>query len=158
MLKIINFESQYQPRVKEISYEWLMKYNLWEPIDDEYLDNPKEMILDKGGYLFLAEFGGEIVGTVALVPVEEGVAEISKLGVTEKMQGMKIGKQLMEKCIETAEQKGLKKLILYSNQLLTNSIDMYKKFGFVEIIDDTGKYDRADIKMELLIGAGEEYE
>jgi ribosomal protein S18 acetylase RimI-like enzyme len=54
-------------------------------------------------------------------------------------------------CIEIAKQKGIKKLLLYSNRRLLPAIYLYKKFDFVEVPLEDGVYERADIKMERII-------
>jgi ribosomal protein S18 acetylase RimI-like enzyme len=71
------------------------------------------------------------------------------MAVTEKCQGMGIGKILLTHCINAAVEMNLEKLILYSNRSLKPAIELYLKYGFKETILDPGHYERADIKMEL---------
>ena len=59
---IIEFEEKYHDDLKRLSYEWLERYLLLEPEDIRILNNPKEVILDKGGYIFFVKYGEEIVG------------------------------------------------------------------------------------------------
>lgn len=148
-IEIINYEDKYKLRVKELNYKWLKKYDLWEPIDDEYLNNPKERILDKGGSIFLARVDSEIIGTASIVTYGDTAAEICKLCVSEKWQGQGIGLMLMKKCIEEGRNLGAKKIILYSNQRLESALKLYFKLGFKRIIDTDGKYKTSDIKMEM---------
>lgn len=148
-IEIINYEDKYKLRVKELNYKWLKKYDLWEPIDDEYLNNPKERILDKGGSIFLARVDSDIIGTASIVTYGDTAAEICKLCVSEKWQGQGIGLMLMKKCIEEARNLGAKKIILYSNQKLESALKLYFKLGFKRVIDTDGKYKTSDIKMEM---------
>lgn len=148
-IEIINYEDKYKLRVKELNYKWLKKYDLWEPIDDEYLNNPKERILDKGGSIFLARVDSDIIGTASIVTYGDTAAEICKLCVSEKWQGHGIGLMLMKKCIEEARNLGAKKIILYSNQKLESALKLYFKLGFKRVIDTDGKYKTSDIKMEM---------
>ena len=148
-IEIINYEDKYKLSVKELNYKWLKKYDLWEPIDDEYLNNPKERILDKGGSIFLARVDSEIIGTASIVTYGDTAAEICKLCVSEKWQGQGIGLMLMKKCIEEGRNLGAKKIILYSNQRLESALKLYFKLGFKRIIDTDGKYKTSDIKMEM---------
>jgi N-acetylglutamate synthase-like GNAT family acetyltransferase len=150
-IKIIDYEDQYQQNVKELNYEWLLKYDLLEPMDDEYLDYPREMILNKGGFILLAETEGIIVGTISAVPIEAGCMELENFAVSEKMQGQKIGRMLLEKCIETAKIKGTRKLTLYTNSQLANALALYKKMGFVIVEPKNKKFMEADMALELNI-------
>jgi ribosomal protein S18 acetylase RimI-like enzyme len=148
-LKIIEYEEEYQDDLKRLSYEWLEKYKLLEPEDEKILNNPKEVILERGGFVFFARYGEEMVGTVSLIRVDNHTFEIAKLAVTEKHQGLKIGKMLMEKCLNIAKQENAKTIILYTNHILTSAIALYKNFEFEEIPVLNNKYVESDLKMEL---------
>jgi ribosomal protein S18 acetylase RimI-like enzyme len=148
-IKIVEYEEKYHDDLKKLSYEWLKKYVSVEPEDEKILNNPKEVILDKGGFIFFANYGEEIVGTVSLIKVDENTFELAKLAVTEKYQGLNIGKMLMEKCLYVAKQNNAKKIILFTNHILTSAIEVYKKFDFKEIPLVNNKYIESDLKMEL---------
>ena len=148
---IVDFEERYLEDFKKLGYEWLLKYDLLEPVDEEMLNNPREKIIDKGGFIYIAEMDGECVGTVSLGKIENGDFEILKLAVSDKYHGKRIGSLLMEKCFEKARKEGAKKLLLYSNHQLKAALHLYKKYGFVELKCDENKYEEADIKMECIL-------
>lgn len=148
-IKIVEYEEKYHDDLKRLSYEWLEKYVSVEPEDEKILNNPKEVVLDKGGFIFFAKYGEEVVGTVSLIRVDENTFELAKLAVTEKYQGLKIGKMVMEKCLDVAKQKNAKKIILFTNHILTSAIALYQKFDFKEIPLMNNKYIESDLKMEL---------
>ncbi len=150
-IRIIDYEDQYQQNVKELNYEWLLKYDLLEPMDDEYLNHPREMILNKGGFILLAEKEGIIVGTISAVPIEAGCMELENFAVSEKMQGQKIGRMLLEKCIDNARMSGIGKLTLYTNSQLVNALELYKKMGFEIIEPKDKKFMEADMALEINI-------
>ncbi|TCL62764.1 acetyltransferase (GNAT) family protein [Hydrogenispora ethanolica] len=89
------------------------------------------------------------MGTVSLLKIDESTFELAKLAVTEKYQGLKIGRQLMEKCLAVAKEQQVKKIILYTNHRLNAALILYRKFGFQEIPMKQNKYLEADIQMEL---------
>ena len=91
------------------------------------------------------------LGTVSLLKIDNATFELSKMAVTDGVQGLGIGNKLILHCIAVAEAKGIEKLILYSNRKLLPAIHLYEKFGFVEIPLEGGVYERADIKMERII-------
>ncbi len=150
-IKIIGYTEENKLAIKILNYEWLEKYFRVENGDAIALSNPTEEIIDKGGSIFYATLNDEIVGTAALVKINETVFEIGKMAVTEKAQGLGIGKLLIENCIAYAEEKSLTSIIIYSNTSLKTAIHLYEKFGFKEIEMEDGMYERANIKMELLL-------
>jgi ribosomal protein S18 acetylase RimI-like enzyme len=151
MIKIINYKEDLKEHIKTLNYEWLEKYFKVEPNDVISLADPQKEIIDKGGYIFYASFNNEIVGVVALLKIEDDRFELAKMAVTEKYQGLKVGKVLMEHCIEFSKEKGIKTLVLYSNKQLGPAIHIYEKYGFYEIPLEAGHYERANIKMEKVI-------
>ncbi|MCF6349046.1 MAG: bifunctional helix-turn-helix transcriptional regulator/GNAT family N-acetyltransferase [Flavobacteriaceae bacterium] len=148
-LKIISFKEEYTNHFRDLNIEWLEKYFYIEKHDEEVLNNAKRYIIDKGGYIFFALYKGEVAGTLALMNEEEGY-ELSKMAVSPKFQGLKIGQQLMQYSIHFARNKGWSKLLLYSNTILENAIYIYKKYGFEEVnLETDNPYNRSDIKMIL---------
>jgi N-acetylglutamate synthase-like GNAT family acetyltransferase len=150
-IEIIDFSDEFQDAIKILNYEWLEKYFRIEKGDIVVLSNPREEIINKGGYVFYAKFNNVIVGTSALLKKSDGVYELGKMAVTDKVQGYGIGTVLLEHCLNFAIEKEIKKLILYSNTQLASAIHLYKKYGFVEIELEKGVYERANIKMEKVI-------
>jgi N-acetylglutamate synthase-like GNAT family acetyltransferase len=112
------------------------------------LSDPKAEIIDKGGFIFYARMNNEIVGTFSLLRESDEVFELGKMAVTAKAQGHYVGNALIEHCFHVAKQKGIRKLILYSNTALSPAIHLYRKFGFKEVPLESGHYERANIKME----------
>lgn len=149
---IIPFSTELTTVFASLNYEWLKKYFVIEPHDTEMLEAPKEYIIDTGGEIFFAEYDSNIVGTVALIKINEGYYEIAKMAVTEAYQGLSIGKLLLNEALVWSKENGVKKLMLESNRKLKPALNLYKKVGFYEIPQDPNSpYDRADIKMELIM-------
>lgn len=149
--EIISFSIELSSDVKTLNYEWLEKYFKVEKGDVIALSNPQEEIIDKGGFIYFVKLNKDIVGTVSLLKKTDAVFELGKMAVTEKAQGLGIGKLLLEHCLTVAKEKNIEKLVLYSNTKLTSAIHLYKKYGFTEIELELGLYERADIKMEKFI-------
>lgn len=148
---IIPFSETYSDAIKTLNLEWLMKYFKVEPKDEMVLSNPKSEIIDKDGFIFYAQYQGSIVGTVSLLKIDEVTFELSKMAVSSSVQGIGIGKQMLEHCFEFSKNNNINKLILYSNRSLQSAIYLYTKYGFKEIPLESGIYERADIKMEKSI-------
>ncbi|MEQ3662733.1 MAG: GNAT family N-acetyltransferase [Flavobacterium sp.] len=150
-IEIIPFSIELSPVVKALNYEWLEKYFKVEKGDVISLSNPQTEIIDKGGFIYFAKLNNEIVGTVSLLKKGATIFELGKMAVTEKAQGYGIGKLLIEHCFAVAKEKKIEELILYSNTKLASAIHLYKKYGFKEIELEPGLYERANIKMKILI-------
>ena len=121
-----------------------------EPLDYKILKDPVGYIIKNGGSIFMASWNSEIVGTVALKFLNDGIYELTKMAVDENFHGLKIGRALAEAAIGRAKNSGAKKIILYSNTMLLPAMGLYYKLGFQEIPVD-GPYRRTNIKMELNI-------
>ncbi len=149
-LEIIDFKKFYSPYFYDLNIEWLKTFFYVEPYDEEVLSKPEKYIVGKGGHIFFAKMNDEIVGTVALMPLNDSKTfELTKMAVSPTHRGHKIGQQLMKKCIDFAKENQFNKLLLYSNSILENAIYIYKKYGFVEIpLEKDSPYKRSDIKME----------
>lgn len=147
-IELIEYSGEYKAYVKTLNYEWLEKYFSIEKVDEAMLADPQGQIIDKGGYIFLARKENEIIGTFSLLKKSEDVFELSKMAITENIQGFGIGNMLLEHCIAFSKLKNFKKLILYSNTKLLPAIHLYRKFGFSEVVLEKGLYERSNIKME----------
>lgn len=148
-VEIIPFEQKYAHHFYNLNVEWLEKYFYVEPYDEKVLSNPLEYVINPGGYIFFAKYNDEIVGVVSLIN-QKTFFELSKMAVSPKYQGLKIGHQLMDFCIAFAKKKGWKSITLYSHRSLESAIHLYKKVGFKEIpLEEKSHYKRSDIKMLL---------
>ncbi|RZS98916.1 GNAT family N-acetyltransferase [Aquimarina brevivitae] len=151
-IEIIPFTSHYAKDFARLNVEWLEKYFVVEPHDEDLLQRCEETIINKGGYIFFAKVDNTIAGTFSLIKSSDGIYELGKMAVSPEFQGQNIGQQLLVYCIELAKKNRWKKIILYSNRKLENAIYIYKKYGFVEIpLEANPPYQRGNIKMELAI-------
>ncbi|CAN5525502.1 hypothetical protein BH10ACI1_BH10ACI1_28150 [soil metagenome] len=149
-VRIIEFENSYSDDFARLNYEWIEEYFTIEAPDREMLDNTNEYIIKPGGQIFFGEMNGEICGTVALINNDNESFELAKMAVAPKYRGLKIGDKLMSACLEYAVKKDKKRIFLLSNTKLIPALNLYKKFGFVEIpLDPNLPYMRTDIQMEL---------
>ena len=149
-LQIVDYHSAYANRFYELNIEWLKTFFYVEPYDEDVLSNPQTYIIDKGGFIFFAILNNEVVGTVALMPIqEEGTFELTKMAVSPEHRGYKIGQKLMQHCLDYAKKQPFKRLLLYSSRKLENAIYIYRKYGFVEVpVEPNSPYKRSNIKME----------
>src|SRR3954466_14088742 len=106
MITIIEYSNQYKEDFAALNKAWLLKYFTVEPIDEKIFASPEEYIISNGGYIFFAKSNDGIAGTFALIKIEDGVFELSKMAVDEKFRGQRIGNEMMEFGLEKAKELG----------------------------------------------------
>ncbi len=148
-LEIIPYQDELKHYIKLLNNEWLEKYFRVEEGDKIALTNPKEQVIDRGGFIFFVRRGDSIIGTAALLRKSNFVFELGKMVVAPTARGTDVGTRLLKHCIQFARWQGIEKMILYSNTCLAPSIHLYQKYGFRKIALEKGLYERANIKMEL---------
>ena len=138
---------------KSLNLEWLETYFFVEPIDELILNNPKSKILDPGGHIIMVELNSKVIGTFTFIKIEESVFEFSKMTINSIYRGQGYGNSIMKYAISFAKKNEWKKIVLYSNTKLKNSIHLYYKYGFLEVeMESNVVYSRGNIKMELNLG------
>jgi putative acetyltransferase len=148
---LIDYEDHHQPVFKSMNAEWLVYYNLMEPHDLEILDNPRETILEPGGFIWLAQYEGTIVGSAALIREHDGIYELAKMVVAKDHRQKGLSKLLLEKCIEKAKAIKAQKIILFSNHQLRAALALYEKYGFQHVPVVDSPFLTADVRMELVL-------
>ena len=93
----------------DLNMEWLTAYFQVEPKDEATLSDPEGTVLARGGQIFLADWEGQTVGCVALLPIPDGF-EVAKMAVTPAVQGRGVGRQLLGYAIEWARAQGARRL------------------------------------------------
>jgi putative acetyltransferase len=137
---------------RTLNEEWITQYFTLEPKDRETLNDPVNSILLKGGHIFMAYAAGEAVGCVALIPMRDGVYELSKMAVSPHLRGRGLGRLLLQHLIAQARSLGARSLFLGSNTRLKNAIHLYESVGFRHVKRETlppMPYSRADVFMEM---------
>jgi len=142
-----------------LNEEWITRFFALEAKDREVLGDPEGTILAKGGRIFLVDdlAGGDAVtvGCVALIPMGDGVYELSKMAVSPAMRGRGIGRELLLYVIEQARAMGARSLFLGSSTKLPNAVHLYASVGFEHVPVERlppMPYARADVFMTLQLG------
>jgi DNA-binding MarR family transcriptional regulator len=136
----------------DINAEWIQSMFALEQKDEEILSKPRETIIDPGGVILFAESKElGVVGTCALMKVEEGVYELTKMGVLERARGRGAGELLLESAMIRASTMKMETLYLLTNSKCVAAIRLYEKLGFVhdaEIMRRYGpEYARCNVAM-----------
>jgi GNAT superfamily N-acetyltransferase len=153
MIRIIHYESKYQPDFKRLNLEWLDKYNLTESHDLEVLNDPEGKVIAGGGCIFLAMDDERVIGTAGLAKEHEGAYELIKMFVDPSYRGQGISKKLLDRCLKEARKLKAEKIFLYSNSQLLTALKLYENYGFRHVDASNSPLLTADVKMELSLSS-----
>lgn len=148
-IRIVDYRPELREHFYRLNAEWLVKYYSIEPIDHAVMSDPETHILAPGGAILFAALGDDIVGTCALLPDSPGVYELSKMAVTERYQGLGLGRRLIDAAIAEFRRRGGTCLFLESQRRLQAALRLYASVGF-ELqpgVKPGTHYQRADVYM-----------
>ncbi|MDB5196403.1 MAG: GCN5-related N-acetyltransferase [Flaviaesturariibacter sp.] len=151
IISIKDYCPVHQSYFERFNRDWIERFFCLEEIDKYVLMRPDAAILFPGGAILMGSLNGEIAGTVALKKVDSYTYEFTKMAVEERFQRRGLAEALSQAAIEKAKTLGANKIILYSHTSLEAAILLYRKLGFSEVALESGLYQRANIKMELIL-------
>jgi putative acetyltransferase len=153
-VRIVGFDPRWRGDFARLNLEWLRRWFVVEPFDEEVLGDPEKHILDGGGrilFALLEEAGAapRAVGTVALRNDGDGVYELTKMAVEPGLRGLGIGRALLDAAIEAYLGLGGRELYLESSSRLEPAIRLYERAGFAHrpAPRPGTHYARADVHM-----------
>jgi len=88
----------------------------------------------KGNCFWVAASGSEVAGSVGVRGVSNGVAEIKRMQVSPRFQGMGLSKKLLKTAIDHCKaDSSISKVILSTTAIQIPAQKLYAKFGFREV-------------------------
>jgi putative acetyltransferase len=151
---IREFRAGDEAAFRRLNEEWITRHFAMEPKDEATFADPRGMILDRGGRIFLAVRENEPVGCCALLAIGSGEFEVAKMGVAPDCRRGGIGRQLLERAIAEARKSGARRLYLETNRKLTPAIALYESIGFRHLPPERvvpSPYARANVYMEMFL-------
>jgi len=122
-------------RVQNLVFGVLREYGL-EPdlsgTDRDITDIEAHYTSRGGTFELIEDEAGNLLGTVGLYPVNEKTVELRKMYFDKKLRGRGIGKQTLQRMIDTAREKSFKRIYLETATVLVEAVKLYEKFGFIE--------------------------
>lgn len=88
----------------------------------------------EGNCFWVAVSGTEVAGSVGVRTLEEGVAEIKRMQVSPRFQGMGLSKKLLLTAIDHCKaNSSISKIVLSTTAIQVPAQKLYAKFGFREV-------------------------
>jgi putative acetyltransferase len=109
---------------------------------DPTTDNLYKLFQAPKSILWVAEINGNVAGCCGIYPtpgLDENCVELVKFYLLKEARGKGIGKELMQKCIETAREFGYTQLYLESLPQFARAVRIYEDQGFVRLSKPLGR-------------------
>ncbi|WBL80497.1 helix-turn-helix domain-containing GNAT family N-acetyltransferase [Bradyrhizobium xenonodulans] len=107
-----NWDISYEALVAEICAQFIRNY-----------DAARE-------HCWIAEVGGEPVGSIFLVKATDEIAKLRLLQVEKQARGLGVGRALVEQCIQGARERGYSRMTLWTQSILVAARGIYQSAGF----------------------------
>lgn len=152
------FQPSDGPAFAALNRRWIGELFELEDKDVQQLDHPQSSILDKGGHIAMADAGGWVVGTGAILPAalapDDGQRwmEVVKMTTDLAAQRSGVGSAILQQLIEYARTQGADAVWLETNSRLAAATALYEKFGFQQLDGDDlwpTPYQRCNLQMTL---------
>lgn len=92
---------------------------------------------------WIAEGGGQMLGSVMLVEEDRDTARLRLLYVEPEARGLGIGAKLVSQCTQFARDAGYKQIVLWTHAVLNSARRIYEAEGYrvisTEVQEDFGK-------------------
>ncbi len=108
---------------------------------DPHLDYLFETYENPKSVYFVIESGDKIIGGAGVSQLENGdatICELQKMYFLPEARGLGLGKQMMEKCLQSARDFGFKKCYLETMPNMDEAQKLYKKVGFEYLCEPLG--------------------
>lgn len=93
------------------------------------LDDYKELIRD--GRVHVIEHNGTVQGVLVLIPQEDAML-LDNVAVSPSAQGLGLGRKMLKFAEAAAVDAGYRSIRLYTNEAMTENIELYTRIGYSE--------------------------
>lgn len=152
------FQPSDAPAFAALNRRWIGELFEVEENDIRQLEDPQASILDMGGYIAMADAGGWVMGTGAILPAswppDDGKVwmEVVKMTTDLAAQRSGVGSAILTHLIDFARAQRADAVWLETNSRLKASTALYQKFGFTILGEGElwpTPYARCDLQMVL---------
>ena len=151
-MEIVGFAGRHAEDFRRLNEIWILQHFQLEEKDRRQLLDPVGEIIDPGGFIFVAEHEGAMVGCCAMLRMDDGGFELVKMTVAEDVRGQGVGRMLIDACLDRAKEEGASRLYLETNSALAPALHLYRVMGFEDCAPRESEYERCDVWMERRFG------
>jgi putative acetyltransferase len=133
-LDYVKYSIRELEQVREIFIEYaeFLKVDLCFQNFEKELQTLHEVYSPPKGCIILGKEEENVLGCIALKPIEESVCEMKRLYVRPIGRGKNLGRKLVEELIIFAKKSGYKTMKLDTLTTLTYAVKLYRSMGFIE--------------------------
>lgn len=144
------------PAFAALNRRWIDELFMLEEKDISQLQHPQSTILDRGGFIAIAEANGWVIGTGAILPASQSPDdgkvwyEVIKMTTDLSAQRMGVGSAILNELIDYARAQGADAVWLETNSKLEAATALYEKTGFRRLTGGDvwpSPYDRCNLQM-----------
>ena len=110
-------------------------------VEEKYLLAPVEYFHARNGEFWVVDDVDLIVATVAIMMLDDNIAELKSLYVHKAQRGAGLGERLAKLAIDLARERGARETVLWTDTRFTAVHRLYERLGFRK----TGTRDLDDI-------------
>lgn len=141
--QIVEFEPKHTSAVIGVVGRVLRDQNVIpesdEPVDDEDLQAIESVYVGRGRF-WVALFGGQLIGTVAIFEVDQHVCKLSRMFVLKEHRGRGIGQRLFEHALAFAKLHGYDTVKLNTHVMMKRAHRFYERNGFERVLEEGESY------------------
>lgn len=149
MIIIVQYSPDDQSEVKKLIISILNEFGFkYDPKHtDSDLENPMKFY--QGGIFYVLMDNNNIVGTVAVLRVDEKTLKLKRLFLKKDSRGKGLGLMLLKKAVKFCKTQNFNKIFLHTSPKFKTAIRLYKKFGFQIAKNDAGDGCKLVLEMKL---------
>jgi molybdopterin-guanine dinucleotide biosynthesis protein A/predicted GNAT family acetyltransferase len=109
-------------------------------------------LADPGSYyaaLWIAELDGQVVGSVALRDLGNGVLELKRMYLRRTQRGRGLGKRLLTTAVEGARSRGATMIRLDTSERMETARALYEAYGFRQVPGEAPRQGQSRLLYEL---------
>jgi molybdopterin-guanine dinucleotide biosynthesis protein A/GNAT superfamily N-acetyltransferase len=145
-VRIVPLEARHLPGFRSLVSDTLREFG-FEPDSD--LDPDLEEPDRYYAALWVAEFDGNVVGSVALRDASDGVLQLKRMYLRPSQRGRGLGKRLLTTALDWARASGADSIQLDTSERMQAAQALYQAYGFRRVPGDAPRQGQTRLLYEL---------